>query len=337
MESNKWMVASATLILAISACKKGERTPPLGNCNTVQSEQLGDKKPYPQKMLEIKTEQAIKLIENFKAGIYSQNNSLSQARLVEADSIQLDSSIFIVEAALNYDFDYSIADTAFTTLPTDTSEFTIPITKVNQKVNSDDLEGVYLQLHNHIEALINGRTKVKVVDLEAYISNNQVYYRAYIIRDFYWMTVKDCMNFVQSEYPDEFCFPNSATSVIAYKLHNCKFLPCPYAWYFNVSSLYVTNNNNSSNYSGILYYNSPIYYSSGGPNWCDYTQLNPSQLTAYVNNIETYVNSVKPIGKSVASIDLHSYKTPNTSIGWNYVTVYWYMNVYYGQVSIQGC
>jgi hypothetical protein len=327
------------LLLRLSQHVKREIVPPppLCNLNASKPEELGDKRLLPQKTIEITTDQALKLIKDFKSGMSSQNNQISQGKLIEADSVSLDSSIFVVEAALNYDFDYNNADTAFNVLLPDTSEFTIPITRANQKVNSDDLEGVYLQLYQHIESLVSGRTKVKVVDMEAYISGNQVYYRAVIIRNYYWMTVKDCMNLVQSEYPDDFCFPSSATSVIGYKLLNCRFLPCPYSWYFNVSSLYISNVNNSSTYSGILYYNSPINFSSGGSNWCDYTLLTTSQLNSYVNNIENYVNSVKPLGKSVANIDLHSYKSPNTSIGWSYVTVYWYMTMYFGQVSIQGC
>lgn len=286
-------------------------------------------------MLEIKTEQAMKLIENFKTGIKPQNNALSQERLVEADSIQLDSSIFIVEATLNYDFDYNDADTSFNTLLADTSEFTIPITKQNLKVNSDDLEGAYLQLHQYIESLIGDRVRVSVIDLEAFVSNNQVYYRAVIIRNYYWQTVKDCTPFQQSEYADEVCHANSAVSKIEYKLLNCNYVPCPSTWYSNVTSFGINNYSNLSTLNNILYFNSPL--TNANQNFCDYTMLSINQLNSYVTNIYNYLNGVKPVGSNVVSLDLWSLVSPNNPIGPTYAWSYWGINVTFGQPSYQGC
>jgi hypothetical protein len=298
-------------------------------------EQLGGKSLYPQKILQISTDQAIKLIDNFKAGIDSENNQLSQQKLISQDSVQLDTSIYVMEAALNYDFDYSVSDTAFNALAPDTSEFTIPISRSNLKVSSNDVEGAYLQLYQYIESTVSGRTKVKVIDLDAYISGNQVYYRAKVIKNYYWVILKDCTPFQQGEFADEVCHIPSAVTKIEYKLLCCNYLPCPSTWYSNVTSLGISNYSNSTALTNILYYNGPLY--NGSQNYCDYTVLSISQLNSYVSNIYNYISTIKPVGSSVASLDLWSLTHPNSQNNYYYANAYWGLNITFGQSSYQGC
>lgn len=50
--------------------------------------------------------QARTVVDKFKTQVELRSNTNFQSRLIVADSIQLDSTVWVLEAALNYDFDY---------------------------------------------------------------------------------------------------------------------------------------------------------------------------------------------------------------------------------------
>jgi hypothetical protein len=303
------------------------------NSNGLSSEQREGLTPIPQKMFNVSTKETLRAIKKFKNLEVTQQNS--QQRLVEQDSVSLDSSIYLVEAALNYDFDFvnQNEEIAYETAPGQTSEYTIPITKVNMKVGSDDLEGVYIELSNYIESIINDSVKVKIIDLESYLmENNTVTYRATVItfwhpRDF------NCSPIASSGrmwvLPGCNDTDPSASAILQNHVNLCIFSLCPESlnFYSQVTNVFFFNNTGQNS--------SSLFYGwATGP--CPILTLSAADLNNRAAAIVTLGNANKPT-------PLHK-PTSIVIIPWGMTqasqSVYWYhwsATMYYGVPFSTNC
>src|SRR5690606_7229674 len=89
-----------------------------------------------QKMYDLTQEEILEIVKDFK-GIDQAAQPYS--RLMDDDSLELDSSIFVVEAALNFDYDYNGEELYERSV----EQFQVDLPVTNGKVSNDDLESVY--------------------------------------------------------------------------------------------------------------------------------------------------------------------------------------------------
>ena len=305
--------------------------------NGLSSEQREGLTPIPQKAFRYSPEQTLKAVKYFKHVEVAPENT--QQRLVEADSISLDSSIYLVEAALNYDFDF-YPDTPFYTADVETSEYTIPITKANYKVNSDDLEDVYLELSTFISEVINDSTKIKIVDLEAYdVYNNQVTYKAIITKYKGPRMSYNCSPIINGAYADWKGVGNTINSplaidVLSYYMNHCDYQisGCPNIFYTNVGNQVYDGQIIAQ--PSVLYVTVPNYYTF------DNTFLSATQIVNYRSSCVSLANSglsQYTLNHIVASVVFSVEHNWISGFGSAFTQNFWKMTVTYGIPISYGC
>ncbi len=164
------LCATFTTCLIIIACKKNADSKPNPmqenfNLNDLNSSyQFNNLKHVPQKFLNLNSSDFELTIKRFKSAGKAHDQA---ARLVDIDSLSLDSATWVMEAVLNYDFDFQSNETYnkfYFNLST-----TIAINDNSLKVNSNDLESVYEILTSRIDSLINDSIKVGFINVEGYV------------------------------------------------------------------------------------------------------------------------------------------------------------------------
>lgn len=136
------------LIITFAACKKDK---PVEQVGTVPDTQQSGRNYIKQNFIEISAKNSYKMIAELKNYGKNQNKT---SNLIAADSVRLDSAIYVLEAALNFDFD-DAQDTISVLLDTDTTSYVISYDESNGKVKSEDLEDAYVNLKNQIIDLIS--------------------------------------------------------------------------------------------------------------------------------------------------------------------------------------
>lgn len=167
------MIASAILLLGTFACKKNETPPPVQQQGidpnaTVQTNEIK------QKMYDLPTEVITEAVKNFKR-VNNSNTANNSVKRISFSDIQIDSSIFILEATLNYDFD-KIPTGSETSQ--DSCSFEINCT--NNSVSSTDLTVAYNYISQYINQKSSGINKVKIIDITAFLTNSKIKYVANI-------------------------------------------------------------------------------------------------------------------------------------------------------------
>ncbi|MEI6022055.1 MAG: hypothetical protein WCR21_13090, partial [Bacteroidota bacterium] len=106
----KFAIVSSVLsiILLTTTCKKQNQTKDLAserkvNTGLSPSVQQKNLKHVPQKLFNLTSSECSKLIKQYKLNDNSPNQA---ARIVDIDSLSLDSATWVLEAILNYDFDF---------------------------------------------------------------------------------------------------------------------------------------------------------------------------------------------------------------------------------------
>lgn len=270
--------------------------PPPANDNSASTQQ-SSMKLIPQKMFSLSSSQTTAIVKKFKSFDKAQTSSNIQARLVEADSVALDSAIFTLEATLNYDLDVFItndSDTSYHFSATDTTGFTIAKTISNQKISSNDLDSAYSQLKQYIKSKTGDSLKIYIVDLETYLSQNQIYFRAIFVPYDYNYSRFNCqqsyaLNTFASSTGFYWSNPSNldiSSIVLTKYLNFCDFplTKCPGSFFINVVSLYI-NSLSGNTYGGTLYY----YHVNAST--VNQTLLSPLQLNTYRTNIKNYALS----------------------------------------------
>jgi hypothetical protein len=168
---NQLMIASAALLLGTFACKKNETTP-------LQNQGLEVNVPaneVKQKMYDLPTEVITEAVRNFKGINTLHTSNQSNTQRISSSTVQADSSIWILEAALNYDFDKIPvgSETSHDSCGYETN-------CSNNVINSSDLTAAYNYFNHYINQKTSGTDKVKIIDITAYLNNSKITYVANI-------------------------------------------------------------------------------------------------------------------------------------------------------------
>lgn len=239
---------TTTIILFLFvACNKKE----INIQNINKSHEIQDKvESIDQKMYNVSPEQinaSINLLNSI-------NNSNNAKNFMPESDLAPDSSIWVLEAALNYHFDKAPDDHD---VLLDTCEFSTQITSVplpdgtmSYIVNASDFINIYHQFISAITQKATGPKKVKVIDITATIdfANNSINYKADIV--FYiGSSIPNCVPFptgssvkFSSYFYSMFACGNSTApdgpTEVTKRLNNCQgFEPlCGQSYYWvNVS------------------------------------------------------------------------------------------------------
>jgi hypothetical protein len=165
---------TAVITIFMTACKKEGLPSPIGQQNSESgsfARQYPGMKHLKQANYYLTEPECAGVIRKFKK--QETPNGSSLAKLITADSVALDSAVWVLEAALNYDFDYEVQEDyshSFVSL-----EVNIGINDVKMSVSSDDLETAYEDLTVYINAHLaaDADKKVELVDIESYLLDSQ--------------------------------------------------------------------------------------------------------------------------------------------------------------------
>lgn len=182
----------------------------------------------------------------------SQNNALSKT-LLPATDVAADSSIWALEAALNYHFD---KDPQSHDIYIDSLTFSTPVNTIdgiNYIVTATDLNNAYNQFKAGITQKSAGPQKVKVVDITAFIdpAQNRIIYNASII--FAVKTLPtNCLPFTNGAAWSAGCVLPDGSAQDENRLNNCERFECPNLFYSNITNTIIGNINGT--YASSLYY-----------------------------------------------------------------------------------
>jgi hypothetical protein len=307
MRSKSLIAVGALAIIALAYCRKDSMTDlPAGA--KIPGQHASQK--VQQKMYPVSPEQVATIVENFK--------NPSQSLLVEADTIPIDSSIFVLEAALNYDLDWSRDDNY------DTEDFTatidVPVNEQKQTIGRNDLEQAYMVMGDQIRSHITPEQKVEIIDIDASIigPNTLTFSAAYVIQNIFtgspcgavpqngqlFYTSLGAMNAISPSLQN--CAAPATIdgeAVLNQKLNCMRYMGCTsqggagYA-YYNVGINYITSGGNVAynNYPTLLFANQM----HNNCTWCNTPavdlQLTPTQLNTYLSNLNTYTTTTISAG-----------------------------------------
>jgi hypothetical protein len=169
---NQLIIASAALLLGTFACKKNETSSPLKQQSIEANPPANEVK---QKMYDLPAEVITEAVRNFKGinTLHTSNESSNQR--ISSFDVQSDSSIWILEAALNYDFDEIPVGSE-----TSNDSCAYETNCSNNIVASSDLTAAYNYFNQYINQKTSGTDKVKIIDITAYLNNSKITYVANI-------------------------------------------------------------------------------------------------------------------------------------------------------------
>lgn len=315
-----------------------KKLPPLQNQGLEANQSTNE---VVQKVYDLPTEEATKLIKNFKNQFTNAINFRSAQT-----SLALDSSIWLLEAALNYDFDSpKTTEIGYK----DSLKYTCSIS--NNSVLSYDFGATYTTLANLLSQKINSTTKIQVIDISAKNEGDSIFYFCDITLFHTTNGQKiatPCDPFT-SEIASPSLYPTTSPSYanfflncsgnptldgptqVEIKLNSCSFPSCSNGYYYtNVVS------KSFGGYSDQLYLYYKVMYS-----YSDYCLSTNKQITAYdlnrfKNGCNTLANNNKPTSPAGLSI-INSYDLSLVIDGticcyWPHYAI-WKLTVQYGTLN----
>jgi hypothetical protein len=347
MKTKTKIFTTGVLILAlVMSCKKPQSANPIFENKTETTEQAGKRK-IEQKKYDLTSEQTYEVIKKFKS-IKGKDEKNIQGRLIEADSAAVDSSVFVIEAAINFDFD-EIMNESYKSGRLST-EFSIPVSSDGQKVNSNDLEELYGSLTDYLITNTTADIRAQIVDIEAYIADetNVIYHVEVVTFDL--RSSPPCAPISVSGSPFLSAFQgfgcsgnpaNDATTLMNQNI-KCTFLPtsCYYGTYFtNVISINTNQNNLFSSWSGLYLSSSNSFLFSSTPlttsQHCNatYKTLTASQINSFLSGGKSQLLANIPSTPSNMIIALGAYVPKSWLIAsgsGSYYKVFWDLTAAYG-------
>ncbi len=322
------MIASAALLLGTFACKKNETTPHPQPQGLEASAPTNEVK---QKMYDLSPELITVAVRNFKGhntSLHSSNQNINQ-RVTSVD-VHADSSIWILEAALNFNFD-KIPSGSETSCDSASYE----INYVNNNVTAADLTNTYNYFNQYISQKTSGTDKVKVIDITAYFNNTKITYVANItlFPDLAQKTTGLCdpyrstytANWSNSWMTTYSCYSggNDGPNSCAAKL-NCNIAigSCPGFYWANVVTVKLGDFGNV--WTGL-------YYSPNKPTVCSEPLMYGSDINNRVTLSQGYAASnlpSSPSGMHIASYGVFGRVMPG-SVPYTH-TMWWGLNLTYG-------
>ena len=345
---NKTLLTALIGLSILAGCKKEAQqiSSPLANTS---NEQSSKRLEIEQSIYNLSPEQTTRIVKSFKAGI---KNNIS-SRLIEADSLALDSSIFVIEAALNYDYDYVKNDNYENSFKT--IERSIAVSVNGEKVSSNDIEELYNNFKSAIDSTISDSIKVQVIDMQVYsdVSNpvNPVFYFSASLSYIKLLYITPCgpITLAASPWRSKYLFFGCSSTPITDgpKILNqrlsCGFYTnCNNDYYFtNVTSQLWTANpfvSSPNPYPGALFATIGIGNAFGllvtSPNTeiCGTSVISAAQMNTFRNGCNALANGAIPAGmitltKKVTAKEIVCSCIPPAS------AIYWELTVTYGKVN----
>ncbi|MFY7884507.1 MAG: hypothetical protein ACOVOV_06645 [Dolichospermum sp.] len=297
-----------------------------------------------QKMYDLPTEQTTALIKTFKKQ-FSNAINLRSAQT----SLALDSSVWLLEAALNYDFDSpKTTEIGYT----DSLKFTTPIT--NNTLNGSDFGTAYSALANLLSQKINATTKIQVIDVTATIEEDAIVYACNVTL-FHTTNgqriATPCDPFTtETASPSKFAttLPSYANPFLSctlnptldgptqveIKLNSCSFPSCSNGYYYTNVTSRTIDPLSYSQYQSSLYYR--VIASAG--DYCLNANkiITAAQLNTYkstCNSIATAFRPTTPAGLQILNnYDLSLMVTSQPCCSFPRYA-YWKLTVKYGTVN----
>lgn len=280
-------------------------------------------------MYDLPTEEITKSVLAFKEQnkIHSNSSSLKSGN---SQKIAIDSSLFIIEAALNYDFDETSSNSE---VIHDSCSF--EINHANGDVLTSDLIQAYNYFSQYINSKTNILTQVKIIDITAQFINNKIRYIADIN-----LFIKSGQKFIDfcAPYDNSYtanwsnsimstysCYTggNDGPNSCAFKL-NCD-IPigsCPGFYWANVVTVKL------GDYGNVW---SGLYYSPNKPSVCYEPLLYGGDINNKVLLCKSYANSYlpsSPAGMHIAGYGVFGRVMPGSYYAT--LTMWWGLNITYG-------
>lgn len=306
------IVTTAALLFGAVACKKNETTPPL------QQQGLEANTPsnvVQQKTYDLNYIQTNAVVTSFK----NQFNSLAFNKNTNNNvTLALDSSIWILEAALNSDFDSDKGDNE---VYHDSLSITSPIN--NGAITAFDINKVYSDLKNSINQVLSTDKAIELIDVSAKILDNTIKYQLDIVLFNKGNSFKKGPPFTlacdpfytETAAPSRLApvMPNiynhflacsglpalDAPTIIMGKLNNCGLTLCAFGYFTNI----VDKNFYGYDYPSTLYYRNGLLPAD----FCLTSNLivGTAQLNTYRTNIKTL--AIANIPASPANMTVRNY------------------------------
>ena len=252
-----------------------------------------------------------------RASVKSDKDMLARGGV--ADSLSLDSTVWLLEACINYNFDYynSIWDTtSIVAMPFDTIGLTISISNAPLTCAFDDAQAVYDSLSHYMSTNYTGDVKAYAIDVEGYIfdPNAGIGYITIVIipvntsNDF-WNPCLCNPNATSNGYFDTDGSGSSACScgnqigfdgaVMLQNILNCYWNPCRPAQstWSNIAGGLVVFWTSTNNFLNTGWYTCSNWCSTASANRVDCTIL--AQQKTYMENEANSFTPTFPPGMSV--------------------------------------
>jgi hypothetical protein len=238
--------------------------------------------------------------------------------------------LYVLEAALNYDFDYYIDDVNYERLNYDSVEVDgISIVNTTSMIiSSDDVENAYSTISSYISGLIDSNTKIEIVDVVAYVNSSDVTFRAYIVA-LNTSIINPCSSFdatvtASVDRPNQLSNGCTAPGMDGAPAVKSK-LNCRTSYSCGDNDGYYTN---VSSFSFPSAYTASTYWSSRCS--ATYAELSGTTLNSRKSSLASWASYNQPTGKTIITHQLlaNTWITLcncNTDYGY-----YWDYYVYYG-------
>ncbi len=338
MKNVKTLIGTFAIAIAVFvACQKQQSTKTITQNSSETA--LEQSTQINQKTYNISNDKLLSTIILFKG---TDKITPVQAKINSNSSVlALDSSIWLVEAALNYDFDTQPSQ--LSNYYNDSASFQTSINSAT--ISANDLNIVYNYFNNYFTQKINGTTKLKIVDISAFQGATGIVYKAYAVlftggqnktNDNRCAGINDVAAWSASD-PGS-CSGNSSYNdgpSICNVFLNCNNYvdysgncPCQNPIFTNVTNLSISNSSNS--YPSVLYYKDLF-------NSCDNTILTVTQLQNYVSNIQSYAVANIPSTPSGMVISNYNITTGFLPITLSHIRTWWGLTVTYATVGCGRC
>lgn len=236
--------------------------PSASNSIEIQSSSLHE---LQQKLYNITTEECNKVIKSFKEFT---KVTIMHGK-IESSTIPADSSIWLIEAALNFDFDQPGNGESIL----DSCGYEVALSDSNN-ILSNQLANAYTYFYSYVNQSINSQKQVKVIDITGYSNGNKLILSAYI-KYHSNSTVNKIMGpcdlYTSGSAAWNPCGSPNAINWAEVKLNCTAYNPgCPGSWYWtSITSTFINNQNGT--YSSSLYYVASIMNTCP---WLYYTTIN---------------------------------------------------------------
>ena len=252
------------------------------------------------------------MVTTFKTQADKKGNVSQTSRLSSSDSLSLDSAQFLIEATLNYDFDYNDQYTFLRDSKSYEFASNLNYSSGTSKIKTSELEQAYNLFHDSIVTKIDASNKVSVVDISVgVVAGGTIVFKANPIIQIHSNTNPGTWNC--STYGGFSNAIGADPTPLEKQLKYCNFIN-PYNCYTyfltNVTTIYYEHTPSPLATNGI-YRRS---WNFNGATW-DLTNIPVAYLWNYANDCTSYVNANTPsiTGVKITNVMVHYYPTLNSA------------------------